>query len=100
MTVVNSYFADGTTMVTKKDTSNVVLNNNWWGSNDKPVYKVGSDEISPDTWLVIALDVNDVDGLQQDVILSFKVSDGENVTDYDASAFARQFTIAHRWRNN
>ena len=94
MTVVNSYFADGTTMVTKKDTSNVVLNNNWWGSNDKPVYKVGSDEVSPDTWLVIALDVNDAGELQKDVILSFKVSDGENVSDFDASAFARQFTIA------
>ena len=94
MTVVNSYFADGTTMVTKKDTSNVVLNNNWWGSNDKPVYKVGSNEVSPDTWLIIALDVNDDGELQKDVILSFKVSDGENVTDYDASAFARQFTIA------
>ena len=94
MTVVNSYFADGTTMVTKKDTSNVILNNNWWGSNDKPVYKVGSNEVSPDTWLVVTLDVNDVDGLQQEAILSFKVSDGENVTDYDASAFARQFTIA------
>ena len=94
MTVVNSYFADGTTMVTKKDTSNVVLNNNWWGSNDKPVYKVGSNEVSPDTWLVIALDVNDVDGLQQEAVLSFKVSDGENVTDYDDSTFARQFTIS------
>ena len=44
--------------------------------------------------MVIALNVDDAGELQKDVILSFKVSDGENVTDYDASAFARQFTIS------
>lgn len=94
MTVVNSYFADGTTMVTKKDTANVILNNNWWGSNDKPVYKVGSNEVSPDTWLILALDVKDSGDLQKDISLAFKVTDGENITDYDASVFEREFTIS------
>ena len=94
LTVVNSYFADGTTVVQKKATANVDLNNNWWGSNDKPVYKVGTVNTSPDTWLVLALEASDEPGLLQDVILSFQVTDGENVTDFYGWLYPREFTMS------
>ena len=46
LTVINSYFADGTISTDIYDNSNVYLNNNWWGSNSKPTYKVAN--ASPD----------------------------------------------------
>ncbi len=93
VTVVNSYFADGTTMLTKKATANVTLNDNWWGNNSQPVYKVGSTDTNPDTWLILTLNATDNLGLIQDAVLAFKVYDGENVTDYDGSLYPREFTM-------
>lgn len=93
ITVVNSYFADGTINVTKKADSNVTLNNNWWGNNSQPTYKVSNADTNPDTWLILTLNATNNTGLVQDAILEFKVFDGENITDYDGSLYPREFTI-------
>ena len=93
LTVVNSYFADGTILVTKKATANVTLNDNWWGNNSQPVYKVGSEEINPDTWLILTVNSTNNTGLLQDAVLAFKVYDGENITDYDGTLYPREFTM-------
>lgn len=93
LTIVNSYFADGTTMVTKKATANVILDNNWWGSNDQPTYKVGSTVTNATKWLIVTLDVNTVSETSQEVILAFKSTDGENITDIEGVVPSRDFTI-------
>lgn len=93
VTVVNSYFADGTTMVTKKDGSIIKLGNNWWGKNAQPTYKVGNVNTNPDTWLILALDTTELRGQVQNVSVSFKVTDGENITNYNGSAYPRDFVI-------
>lgn len=94
LTIKDSYFADGTTMITKRATANVVLDNNWWGTNDQPTYKVSNVNTHPATWLVLTLNATDNPGSAQKLALQFKVSDGENITDYDDSLYPRDFTIS------
>ena len=49
LTVSNSYFADGTISTYNYNNSNICLNNNWWGSNSKPTYKVANVDTNPET---------------------------------------------------
>ena len=94
VTVVDSYFADGTTMVTKSQNSIVILDNNWWGNNTQPTYKLGNENKNPDTWLILTLNATNKTGLLQDVTLAFKSTDGENVTDYEGSLYPRDFVMS------
>ena len=80
LTVSNSYFADGTISTYNYNNSNICLNNNWWGSNSKPTYKVANVDTNPETWLILTLNQS---ALSKNIILAFKVSDGENITDYN-----------------
>ncbi|WP_298501055.1 Ig-like domain-containing protein [uncultured Methanobrevibacter sp.] len=93
LTVVNSCFADGTTMLTKRATANVVLDDNWWGSNDKPVYKVSNVATSPNTWLVLALDFNNDSSIENNLNLTFKVTDGENVSDFNDTIYPCEYEV-------
>ncbi|SEK43329.1 hypothetical protein SAMN05216439_0935 [Methanobrevibacter gottschalkii] len=94
LTVINSYFADGTISTEKYDISNIYLNNNWWGSNSKPTYKVDNVDTTPETWLILTLNQSNKESLLKDIILSFKVTDGENITDYTGYLYPRPFTMS------
>ncbi len=92
--ITNSYFADGTTTLTKPATAVVELNNNWWGSNDKPTYKVGTVATSPDTWLIVTLNATNSMSTAQEAYLAFKVTDGVTVSDYDDAVYPRDFALS------
>uniref|UniRef100_UPI001C73DC5E hypothetical protein n=1 Tax=Methanobrevibacter oralis TaxID=66851 RepID=UPI001C73DC5E len=91
LTVSNSYFADGTISTYNYNNSNICLNNNWWGSNFKPTYKVANVDTNPETWLILTLNQS---ALSKNIILAFKVSDGENITDYTGQLYPRHFTMS------
>ena len=88
------------------------ISNNWWGSNNA-TYKnatistsnfignyvlklkeTSSEVVNPENFLVLTLNATNKTGLLQDVTLAFKVSDGENVTDYDGSLCPRDFVMS------
>ena len=75
------------------------LNNNWWGNNTQPVFTVVDANrtlvnMTPDTWLVLTLDVTNNTGLLQDAVLAFKVFNGTNLTDYNGSLPLRNFNMS------
>lgn len=94
LTVINSYFADGTISTDIYDNSNVYLNNNWWGSNSKPTYKVANVDTNPETWLILTINQSNNEGLSKDITLAFKVTDGENITDYTGHLYPRPFIMS------
>ena len=94
LTVSNSYFADGTISTEKHGESNINLNNNWWGSNSKPTYKVANVDTNPETWLILTINPNIMEGLLKDITLTFKVTDGENITNYTGQIYPRTFTMS------
>ena len=88
------------------------ISDNWWGSNNA-TYKnatittsnfisnyvlklkeTSSEVVNPENFLVLTLNATNKTGLLQDVTLAFKVSDGENVTDYDGSLCPRDFVMS------
>ncbi len=88
------------------------ISDNWWGSNNA-TYKnatittsnfisnyvlklkeTSSEVVNPENFLVLTLNATNKTGLLQDVTLAFKVSDGENVTDYDGSLCLRDFVMS------
>jgi predicted outer membrane repeat protein len=75
------------------------LNNNWWGSNTQPVFTIVSTNktlvnMTPENWLVLTLDVTNKPGLLQDAVLTFKVFNGTNLTDYVGSLPVRDFNMS------
>ncbi len=50
--------------------------------------------MTPDTWLVLTLDVTNNTGLLQDAVLAFKVFNGTNLTDYNGSLPLRNFNMS------
>ncbi|WP_299522028.1 S-layer family protein [uncultured Methanobrevibacter sp.] len=88
---------------------NISLDNNWWGNNNGTYYEaviryvngmnpsineVSKVNATPNTWLVLTLDVTNKTGLIQEVILAFKVFNGTNLTDYTGSLPARNFNMS------
>ena len=88
------------------------ISDNWWGSNNA-TYKnatittsnfisnyvlklkeTSSEVVNPENFLVLTLNATNKTGLLQDVTLAFKVSDGENVTDYEGSLYPRDFVMS------
>ena len=82
------------------------ISDNWWASNNA-TYKnvnlgtsnfisnyvlklreISSEVVIPENYLVLTLEP-----VGNDVVLAFKSFDGENITDYNGSLFARNFTI-------
>ena len=82
------------------------VSNNWWGSNNATfknatigtsnfisnyvlkLREISSEVVNPENYLVLTLNQTG-----NDVELAFKSFDGENLTDYDRSLPAREFTI-------
>ena len=82
------------------------VSNNWWGSNNATfknatigtsnfisnyvlkLREISSEVVNPENYLVLTLNQTG-----NDVELAFKSFDGENLTDYDGSLPAREFTI-------
>ncbi|MGN1362769.1 MAG: hypothetical protein ACI4VU_03475 [Methanobrevibacter sp.] len=71
--------------VSGQNNGNLNFNCNWWGNNTKP----NSDII--DNWLVLTLDNITNGNLGQNFTFGFKVSDGENLSDYDGNLPTRTF---------
>ena len=86
-------------------TINMSISNNWWGSNNA-TYKnatigtsnfisnyvlklreISSKVVNPENYLVLTLNQTG-----DNIELTFKSFDGENLTDYDESLYARDFT--------
>ena len=101
----------GDAKVGKVNGVNITLNldNNWWGSNNATYYNVVirlssgynsaitelSKEIAtPDNYLVLTLDVTNKPGLLQDAVLTFKVFNGTNLTDYVGSLPVCDFNMS------
>jgi len=73
------------------------FNNNWFGSNTQPSYIKSENgystksNINIDKWLVLTLDNITNENLGQKFTIGFKVSDGENLTDYTGNLPVRTF---------
>ena len=50
--------------------------------------------MTPENWLVLTLDVTNKPGLLQDAVLTFKVFNGTNLTDYVGSLPVRDFNMS------
>ena len=79
------------------------ISDNWWGSNNATygnatistsnflsnyvlkIREISSEIVNPENFLVLTLNATNKTGLVQDITLAFKVSDGENVTDYNGT---------------
>ena len=101
LTVSDSIFLSDVSIRTTSTYANpkVILNNNWWGNNTEPVYYYTYNtavmkNMTPDTWLVLTLDVTNNTGLLQDAVLAFKVFNGTNLTDYNGSLPLRNFNMS------
>ena len=88
------------------------ISNNWWGTNNATyanatigttnyisnsvlkLREISSETVAPENYLILALNATNKTGLLQDVTLAFKVTDGENVTDYEGTLYPREFTIS------
>ena len=71
------------------------LNNNWWGSNERPViFNVQNNgphddnTFSPDTWLILNVEMRN-----NQPVVTFKLTDGVTTSDYDESALTGLFEI-------
>ena len=101
----------GDAKVGKVNGVNITLNldNNWWGSNNATYYnavirlssgynsaitELSKEIATPDNYLVLTLDVTNKPGLLQDVVLTFKVFNGTNLTDYVGSLPVRDFNMS------
>ena len=89
-----------------KSIDNMDISDNWWGSNNATynnatistsnfisnsvlkLREISSEAVNPENYLVLTLNQS-----ADDVELAFKSFDGENVTDYEGSLPAREFTI-------
>ncbi len=87
-------------------TINMTVSDNWWASNNATYKKatistsnfinnyvvklneISSEVVNPENYLVLTLEQ-----IGNDVVLAFKSFDGENITDYNGSLFARNFTV-------
>ena len=85
---------------------NMSISNNWWGSNNATfknatistsnflsnyvlkIREISSEVVNPEDYLVLTLNQTG-----NDIELAFKSFDGENLTDYEGSLPAREFTI-------
>ncbi|MCC7553665.1 MAG: Ig-like domain repeat protein, partial [Methanobacteriaceae archaeon] len=67
------------------------FNYNWWCDNVQPSYSVGENVSHPDFWLVLNLSATNSFGLLRELILSFKVANGTNISDYNGSLPLRVF---------
>ena len=65
-----------------------------WGSNSKPTYKVANVDTNPETWLILTINQSNNEGLSKDITLAFKVTDGENITDYTGHLYPRPFIMS------
>ena len=103
LNITNCYIPDSSVVSwSSLNTPNVGiidLNNNWWGSNTQPVFTIVSTNktlvnMTPENWLVLTLDVTNKPGLLQDAVLTFKVFNGTNLTDYVGSLPVRDFNMS------
>ncbi|MCC7553324.1 MAG: hypothetical protein KO202_02360 [Methanobacteriaceae archaeon] len=67
------------------------FNNNWWGSNDKPVFKINSLNFNPDSWIILNFTSNNAPGYSQLLTLSFMGTDGSGIYKYNNSLPTREF---------
>ncbi|MBE6511041.1 MAG: hypothetical protein E7Z74_07245 [Methanobrevibacter millerae] len=88
------------------------ISDNWWGSNNATyknatittpgflsnyvlrINEVSSEIVNPENYLVLTLNATNKTGLVQDITLAFKVSDGENVTDYNGTLRPRDYVMS------
>lgn len=82
LTVTNSAFATYLYVISNTQVSEINLNYNWWGANDKPNITINGQNYTIDYWIVMTLVNSGNPGLTQNISIIPKVTD-DNGTLYD-----------------
>ncbi len=86
LTVIDSAFATYLKVISNTQVSEINLNYNWWGNNDKPNIIINGQNYTIDYWIVMALVNSANSGLSQNISVIPKVTDNNgNLYDYDTS---------------
>jgi predicted outer membrane repeat protein len=86
-TVRNCAILDSPLFVSHSNGNNAFyLDNNWWGTNEPLVSVLSYANVILNNWIIVDFISDNRPGLIQSIILSWKLTDGENVSDYDISS--------------
>ncbi|BBL62254.1 beta strand repeat-containing protein [Methanobrevibacter arboriphilus] len=87
LTVTNSAFATYLYVISNTQVSEINLNYNWWGANDKPDIIINGQNYTIEYWIVMALVNSGNSGLTQSISVVPKVTDDNGTLyDYDTSS--------------